>query len=204
MSGIAAGAGARQAARHGEALVILLTGAVGAGKTTVAGRTVELLRQQGRACGGLLAPALLDDGGAKIGIWGVDLLSGERRILARIDRDLGGPGVGPYSFDADALAWSVAAIEQAADSRELVVVDEIGRLELEAGIGLAPILPRLARGEGRTWLVLVRVSLLAELQRRLGSSRQAVIQVDAASRDSLPAHLVAWLSDRAASRLESK
>ncbi len=88
------------------ALIGLLTGAVGAGKTTAAERVVGLARDQGLVCGGLLAPALTDRGGSKIGIWGVDLLTGERRTLARTDRELGGPSLGVYSFDAAALTWA--------------------------------------------------------------------------------------------------
>jgi nucleoside-triphosphatase THEP1 len=91
----------------------LLTGPVGVGKTTVAERVAGLARRQGWVCGGLLAPAMVNSCGQKAGIWGVDVRSGERRILARTDRDLGGPAVGPYSFEQAALDWALAVIESA-------------------------------------------------------------------------------------------
>jgi nucleoside-triphosphatase THEP1 len=160
-----------------DARVGLLAGPIGVGKTTVAGRVVGLARRQGIACGGVLTPALRNRCGQKVGIWGVDLLTGERRILARTDRDLGGSTVGPYSFAQYAIEWAVSVIETAmhpietaaADMQpsDLIIVDEIGKLELWQGMGLAPILPRLAAGEATHALVLVRDSLLSELRHRL-------------------------------------
>jgi nucleoside-triphosphatase THEP1 len=177
-----------------EARIGLLTGPVGVGKTTVAERVVGLAIRQGFACDGLLAPAM-SSCGQKAGIWGVHVRTGERRILARTDRDLGGPGTGPYSFDEMVLAWANDVIEAAIaaaarHSCDLLVVDEIGKLELWHGAGLAPILPRLAAGEVGRSLVLVRDSLLAELQATLGPAEQVVYEVCEANRRTLAPHIL--------------
>ena len=175
------------------AQIVLLAGPVGVGKTTVAERVVGLARRRGLVCAGLLAPALMNSCGRKAGIWGVDILSGERRILARTDRNLHGPEVGPYSFDAAVLAWAVEVVERAMGTCDLLVLDEMGRLELECDVGLAPLLPRLASGEASRSLVLVRTFLLARLQDRLvdlhsdhGAVEQIVFQVSAGNRRELP------------------
>jgi nucleoside-triphosphatase THEP1 len=170
--------------------IVLLTGLVGVGKTTVAECIVGLARQQGLACGGLLAPAMVNGCGQKVGIEGVDLLSGERRILARTDRELGGPTIGPYSFDAQALQWSVGVVENAIGTCHLLVVDEIGKLELWRGIGLASILPRLAAGEAACALVLVRDFLLSELQARLDPITQVVFEVNERNRNDMPSRIL--------------
>jgi nucleoside-triphosphatase THEP1 len=174
----------------------LLTGPVGVGKTTIAERVVGLARQRGLVCAGFLAPAMLTHGGQKSGIWGVDILSGEHRVLARTDRDpaglspsdpdLSGPSVGAYAFDGAALAWATELVEDAVGACDLLVVDEIGKLELWRGIGLAPILPRLASGQVQQSLVLVRDFLLAELQSRLGSTEQLVFRAGQDNRGELP------------------
>ena len=168
-----------------KARIGLLTGPVGVGKTTVTERVVGLARRQGLVCGGVLAPAMFLSCGQKAGIWGVDLGTGERRVLARTDRDLGGPSIGPYSFEAYALAWAAEAVGRAIGACELLIVDEIGKLELWRGIGLAPVLPRLAAGDTERALILVRESLLNELQARLAPVDQVVFRVDEENRGEL-------------------
>jgi nucleoside-triphosphatase THEP1 len=163
----------------------LLIGPVGVGKTTIAERVVGLARRQGVVCGGLLTPAMMNRCGQKVGIWGVDARTAERRILARTERDLGGPSVGPYSFDADALDWALSVLERAIGACDLLVVDEIGKLELWKGTGLAPILPRLASGEAGTALILVRDFLLTELQARLQPASQVIFEANEDDREVL-------------------
>jgi len=176
-----------------EPLIGLLTGPIGVGKTTVAERVAGSARRLGLACGGLLAPAILDTRGQKTGIWGVDVTTGERRVLARIDQDLGGPQVGPYSFDGAVLRWAVEVVEEAIPRAELVIVDEIGKLELWQNDGLAPILPRLAAGQARRALVLVREFLRAELQARLEPARQVVFAVGEETRGEMPSRVLQGL-----------
>ena len=183
--------------------LVLLTGPVGVGKTTVAERVAGLALRQGLACGGLLAPAMKNACGQKAGIWGLDLATGERRPLARTDRDLGGPAMGSYSFDAPALEWATAVVAGAIDTCDLLLVDEIGKLELWQGLGLAPILPRLAAGEARRVLVLVRESLLDELQGRLAGIETTVFQVREGNRDKLPAQVMARLLEPGGSECQA-
>jgi len=182
-------------------LVALVSGAIGAGKTTVCQKVVEAARARGFACGGLLTPPLIEDG-RKVGIVGVDLGSGERRVLARTDHDLGGPCVGCYHFTADAFAWANAVIASAVEAGcDLLVVDEIGPLELVQGGGLAPTLDVL--GAAPRALIVVRISLVDALRRRLESVKRAslpavppevrVFVTTASSRDRLPGEVASWL-----------
>jgi nucleoside-triphosphatase THEP1 len=171
-------------------MICLLTGQVGVGKTTVAERVAGLARRTGLVCGGILAPALKKPCGQKAGIWGIDLATGERRLLARTDRELGGPSVGVYSFDAEGLDWAVETIERAIQTSDLVFVDEIGKLELWRGEGLAPVLPLLASGGIDRALVLVREELLLALQERLVDVETVVVEVTEANRDGMPGHVL--------------
>lgn len=177
-----------------KAIIGLLTGPVGVGKTTIVERVVVLARRQGMRCGGLMTPAIKDGCGQKVGIWGVNILTGEMRVLARTDRELGGAAIGPYSFDARAFDWALEVLENALGACDLLVVDEIGKLELWQGIGLAPFLPRLAAGEAERALVLVRDFLLADLQSRLGSVEQRVFTASLETRDELPAEILGLMA----------
>jgi nucleoside-triphosphatase THEP1 len=185
-------------------LLGLLTGPVGVGKTTVAERVAGLARRQGVRCGGLLAPAMKNRCGQKVGIWGMDISGAERRILARTDQDLSGPSVGPYSFDAGALAWAVQVISAAIGDCDLVIVDEIGKLELWQGSGLAPILTPLAAGEADRALILVRDTLLADLQARLPGADQVVFRATEENRSELPARVLTGLGKWTATEIASQ
>ena len=195
-SSSAADCGPAGACSGDKSRVGLLTGPVSVGKTTVAERVAGLAWRQGLVCGGLLAPAMVDACGQKVGIWGMEVSSGERRILARTDHDLGGPTVGPYSFDAAALDWSVEVVAGAIGACDLLIVDEIGKLELWQNAGLAPILPRLAAGAAECALVLVRDCLLAELQARLGCVEQVVFRISEENRGAVPRQIMESLKTK--------
>jgi len=74
-------------------MLILLSGPIGSGKTTLCARAAAAARARGIAVAGVLAPAIVQRG-AKVGIEAVDLVTGERRLLARADRDLLRPRTG--------------------------------------------------------------------------------------------------------------
>ena len=174
----------------------LVTGDIGAGKTTAVGRVVALARARGYVCAGLWAPALVIDGvdGRKTGIEAVDLSSGERRLLARMSLVATGEQLGRYSFDPDAIAWANGVLAEAVAAQpDLLVVDEIGPLELERGGGLAPVLELLATGRARRALVVVRTWLLDALRARLACAQTATFTVAVGTRETAPEQVVDWL-----------
>ncbi|NIO69871.1 MAG: hypothetical protein GTN71_12785, partial [Anaerolineae bacterium] len=79
-------------------------------------------------------------------------------------RELGGPRVGPYSFDPAALDRALRVLRRAATTGcDLLMVDEIGPLELEQGKGFAPILDLLPVEGPTHTLIVVRPALLDPL-----------------------------------------
>jgi len=155
---------------------VLLTGKRQAGKTTVCKRVAELARGLGYDPAGVLTPVLLDEGGFPATRHALMVSDGEQRLLACANDDLGGalslskggPKTGRYSFDADVFSWVIgrlrAAISQGCD---LLIVDEIGPLELEQGKGLAPLLSDLSTERLPPLLLVVRPELAGRLQERL-------------------------------------
>jgi nucleoside-triphosphatase THEP1 len=168
-------------------MILLLSGEIGVGKTSVCQRVVALAQAQGHHPAGVLTPPLYDEGGAKVGFEALDVDSGRRWLLAHTKRDLGGPRIGPYTFDGRALQRAIDLLRNAISSgSDLFIIDEIGPLELVQGSGFAPVLDQLPlHGPGHTLLV-VRPALLQELRRRLCSAVTTVFTVTRDNRDNLP------------------
>ena len=104
---------------------ILLTGRPGVGKTTVIKRVVE---QLGARAGGFYT-AEMRKGGRRQG-FKIVTLDGQEGILSHVDIK-GQPRVSRYGVnltDLDEVA--VAALRQAIAEADIVVVDEIGKMEL--------------------------------------------------------------------------
>ncbi|HAL61274.1 MAG TPA: hypothetical protein DCP08_02580 [Chloroflexi bacterium] len=167
--------------------IMLLAGQRGVGKTTVCQRLVEIASRQGYRLAGVLTPALFDQSGAKVGFEVVDAGSGERRVLARADSDLGGPRIGRYSFDLNSLSWACDLLQRAlASGCDLLIVDEIGPLELERGQGFLTILRHLQRKIPCHTLLVVRSELLNDLRRHLPQAELLYRAVTPQNRDTLP------------------
>ena len=182
---------------------VLLTGQRQVGKTTVCRRVAELARGLIYDPAGVLAPALLGEDGLPVAYHALMVSDGEQRLLARADGDLrkrnpkpetrnpklskGGPRTSRYSFDADVFSWVIgrlrAAISQGCD---LLIVDEIGPLELERGRGLAPLLSDLSARRLPPLLLVVRPELAGRLQERLPIIAFRTFTVTQENRQALP------------------
>jgi len=198
----------------------VLTGDVRIGKTTVCRAVVQLVRDHGYCVQGILTPPILDQDGRRIGVEVVDIASGERRVLARChqslapdsgrwtslspvvapSREIGevqgcfrGPTVGAYQFDAAALEWGQQAVSRAVGSGcDLLVIDEIGRLELERGDGFARVLPLLETSVLLRSLLVVREELLLRFRARLPHLEHRLFEVQAGNREVLAVEIVDW------------
>jgi nucleoside-triphosphatase len=183
----------------------VLTGAVHIGKTTVCKAVADLVRDRGYCVRGILTPPILDENGERLGIEVVDLASGEHRPLARVWREddhavpgstakearlegnFAGPQVGIYQFDAAALQWGQEAVARAvAVGCDLLIVDEIGRLELERNEGFHQVLQLLQTSVVLRSLLVVRFELLGRLRRHMPDLEFITFEVTAASRPALP------------------
>jgi nucleoside-triphosphatase len=104
---------------------ILLTGPPGCGKTTAIRTILERLPVE---AGGFYT-AEIREGGIRTG-FSLLTLDGREAVLADI-RIRGEPRIGKYGVDLAALEQTgVRSLREAIDTKELVVVDEIGPMEL--------------------------------------------------------------------------
>ena len=100
------------------------------GKSTIASKIADTARRLGCRVGGISAPEVRGPGGKREGFLIVDVSTGARGWLAR--RGLPGtPRVGSYKVIVeDVLRVGVPALERALREADLILVDEIGPMEL--------------------------------------------------------------------------
>lgn len=164
-----------------------LTGRPGVGKTTCIRTLLELLQVP---AGGFLTEEIRQ-GGSRVG-FSLRTLDGRRATLAHINRS-GGPRVGKYGVNLDALdRVGVPAIREAVRQGRLVVIDEIGKMELasatfrqaveEALQSRATVLATIL-GASHPWADRIRLHPAVHL-----------IEVTRANREPLPAQLAALLN----------
>jgi nucleoside-triphosphatase THEP1 len=143
----------------------LLTGPIGAGKTSFCRQLAQEARQRGWQVAGLLSPAQMEDGN-KIGILLEDLRSGERHPLAyTTPNPKAEMRLGQWYFDAQVFKWGNRVLENCPPC-DLLAVDELGLLEFNAGKGLTAAFELLATGQYRVGCVVIRPSLLEEARTR--------------------------------------
>ncbi len=109
---------------------ILVTGHPGCGKTTLCRRIVDGLRSLGWRIGGVISEEIRE-GGMRSGFKLVDLGSGKSGILADVHGT--GPRVGRYMVNlSDLEAIGAGSIMKALKECNLVVIDEVGPMELHS------------------------------------------------------------------------
>ncbi len=172
--------------------LIVLSGESGCGKTTLCGRVAELARGQGLEVGGVITWPRFD-GGVKVGLDVEDLRSGQRCALAERDDGTDGPTTGRWYFHAAGLDRGALALQQAAPCH-LLIVDELGPLELLRGEGWRAGLDVLARPGYRLALAVVRPALVERFQAQLGVEAP-VLTAAVADCDALAARILAELGD---------
>lgn len=199
------GAGSRL--RPGSSVLVVLTGEPGAGKTTLCVGAADYAQSRGLSVGGLLSlPHPAGDGNEWRRV--TDIGSGEWRVLGRLRspgcdslpplqcENLGGGGPAvdsaadyaplSWEFYADAFPWANARLARYADEPpDVLIVDEVGRLELTRGGGWGSAVPLLAAGGYRLGIAVVRPQLLTVFAARVGpavSSQIVEVREDAAAR----------------------
>ena len=153
--------GAQNVSRASSSNIILLTGGRGAGKTSLCREAVAWAGTRGWQVAGLLSPARFD-GPDKVGIEVMDLGSGRSQPLAILRSQAPGAAhtfTQHWVFDEGAVAWGNDVLRQAVPC-DLLIVDELGPLELERGEGWTEG-PAAVDSYAYRWaLVMIRPELL--------------------------------------------
>ena len=140
--------------------ITIITGEKGKGKSTLIRQLVYSLRNSGINPQGLISPGIYDSG-KKIGISVENIATCARKQLAFYD-----PGWDSempervWRFDTQALKWGNNVLNNIKDTCEVMVVDEIGYLELEKDEGWHSIFQLLEEKDFLQVYFVIRENLL--------------------------------------------
>lgn len=113
------------------AKVFIITGAIGEGKTTQVQKVIEELKSKNIKVGGIVSPRIMD----KDITTGYDVLvieNNNREPFLRRNSESESDKIGNFSISEKGLQMGVNALSLSnRDHSEVIVIDEIGRLELE-------------------------------------------------------------------------
>ena len=167
--------------------IVILTGERSAGKSTICHKTIALAQGRRYTCGGVLT--LSRPNGA------LDVLDVRRGDVRRLTLEHNASTAviqGRFRFDPETLAWGSVALARATPCH-LLVVDELGPLEMERGQGWSQAFDILREADFALALVVVRPELVGQAQRRLPVCTTTVITVTPHNRDGLPDVLLEML-----------
>jgi nucleoside-triphosphatase THEP1 len=141
--------------------LIIVTGPSGSGKTNWCLDLAEAASTRGISTCGLVSPAVFE-GGIKVSIDLRDLKTGATRQLA-VQRNNFGKGqvTEDWIINIETLDWGNAILAHL-QTCQLFILDELGPLELERGVGLTNGISLVAARRYQMTCVVIRPSLLAK------------------------------------------
>jgi nucleoside-triphosphatase THEP1 len=164
--------------------IVLLIGAPEAGKTLVCQHVVEAARHKGLRVSGLITEARRLTSGRVVQTV-LNLRTGERRRLANyVGVDEGEPigrgvaGRFSWTFVGDSVRWGRHELDRClTGSTDLLVVDQLGPLELLAGSGWVNAVRVLQEGRYGLAVVVVNALVVTQLKERLDDAEVEEVQV---------------------------
>ncbi len=113
-----------------EVVKIGITGLPSSGKTHTLLKIIEMVEAEDIVVGGMITEPIIFRN-KRVGFYVKDWMTGKRRKFAHINIE-SKLSVGPYGVDSKALeSLGVKAIKNAIKEAELIVIDEVGKMEVE-------------------------------------------------------------------------
>ncbi len=167
---------------------LLLTGHPRSGKTTIVRKVIE---RWGENAGGFYTEEISGPGGRK----GFRLITLDGKAYTLAHKDFRGPhvpSVGRYGIDLEVLAKGVEAIRRAMHAGQLIVVDEIGKMELLSPDFRAVVLEIILGPQPMLGTILYKPHPHADLYKKL--AQVTLWEVNPLTRDALPQKVLAFFA----------
>ena len=156
---------------------IIITGGRQSGKSTLAARLVQFLNGRGVPLSGILAIGLWQDD-QRQGFDLVDLKTGAKCPLARRQTNSGGNPITPFQFFDKGIAAGARALdEEHCRDTSVIMVDEVGKLELQ-GEGWARFLDPLLLIRSAVHIWIIRENLVEKVRRKWNLLQVEIIHVE--------------------------
>ncbi|HSF80293.1 MAG TPA: nucleoside-triphosphatase [Anaerolineales bacterium] len=169
--------------------ILLLVGPSGVGKTTTCLRIIALAREHDLRVAGVLSLPIYDSQ-VKSAINLHEIISSRERTLARIAPSGIEADIGIWSFDPNTILWGQELLG-CLPACDLLVIDEIGPLEIQMGKGLTNAMTALHRAEYHLALVSLRPSMIEALVKLLPGVKISVYWLDKNNRNLMPESIIA-------------
>ncbi len=154
---------------------VIITGEIGAGKTTFCSHITNWARRDGLRVRGVISPGVFEDG-QKVGISAVNLKNNESRPLAYLrNEETSGPKTKRWAFSEETIQWGNQFLARATPC-DMLVVDELGPIELERGGGWTRGLQIIDGGDFQAAIVVIRPHLLDQASARWPASSTVVLK----------------------------
>ena len=161
-----------------------ITGKPRIGKSTIIKEVIRRLKTEGIKVGGMLT-ADIHEHGRRVGFSIEDIRTGETGILAHVQLHRHGPNVGKYIVNlTDLDAIGAQSITSALAQAEIIIIDEIGPMELKS----KPFIDAVenALSSDKQLIVTVHQRSAHDLVRRIKQTFK-ILEVTEANRDEMPA-----------------
>jgi nucleoside-triphosphatase len=168
-----------------------ITGLPGAGKTHALHKVIEMLEAEDKVIGGMITDPIIENeqrNGFKVMNW----VTKEEKVFAHKELD-SEVMVGKYGVDIEALeSIGVPAIRNATEEAELIIIDEVGKMEVESPLFIDAVKDALDTDKP---LILTlhkksRNPLLQDIRRR---DDVRILEVTPINRDLLPHKIIRLL-----------
>ena len=165
---------------------LLLTGSPGIGKTTI---IKKIIAELGDRAGGFYTEEILGPGGRKG--FRVLTLDGRGVTMAHIDIRSKSK-VGRYGVDVSAFERvGVAALRGAIERSAVVVIDEIGKMELFSSQFQSAVIKAISCGKPVVATAMLAAHPWVDALKTMPGVQ--TLEVTRANRDALPARVMSWL-----------